>query len=211
MVLLDGDIRISDKNFLNKLIKPILEGNAHLTSCRIAPLMTPTFVSKILYQSMTVKDAIFDTFNNGVNIYSCHGQVRAYSKPLYQGLKFPVSVGNDMYSYLDCLTRGFSYSYVLSTFVYYKLPTTFIDHVRQGVRYRAAKLKLLKYFDQNIIREELQKPLKGFSNNKATVFKAIISKPILSISYFFLNMCLSILPVTNKYSKETWEMASSSK
>jgi glycosyltransferase involved in cell wall biosynthesis len=211
LLFLDGDIRIYDQGFVEKIISPIVKGRGDLTSCRIKPQETPSFFSKIIYKSMNIKDIIFDNFNNGDNIYTCHGPVRAYSKRLYKNLTFPLSVGNDMYSYFHCKTMGYSYRYVKSTTVFYKLVESLQDHAKQSIRFRVAKEKIAKHFADDLVHREFKKPLIGFSKNKSSIIRSILSNPLLSFSYFVVNVYLNLLPIKPANAKEAWDISTSSK
>lgn len=211
LVFLDGDIRIFDKKFVEKLINPIINGDADLTSCRISPQNSPNFFSKIIKISMEVKDILFDSYNRGDNVYTCHGPVRAHSKRLYKRLFFPMSVGNDMFSYFDCKVHGYSYKYIKSTVVYYKLVRTLPDHIKQGLRFGVAKKKQIKYFGTDIVNAAFKEPFSEIKRRWKSIVKKIISNPILSFSYLILSIYLSILSTHKKRIPEAWEISASSK
>ena len=74
LVLLDADILIKDKNFIEKIIKPVLNKKADLTSVSVQELPPENFLERILKISMEFKKFIFENYKNGNNLYTCHGR-----------------------------------------------------------------------------------------------------------------------------------------
>lgn len=64
LVLLNADIRITDKNFLYRLILPIAQNRADLTSCRTVENTPKTLFEKILFISTKLKTKIFSTIKS---------------------------------------------------------------------------------------------------------------------------------------------------
>ena len=100
LVMLNADIQISDEYFIQKLIKPLINGDAELSSVKHEPLPARNFFESILVTSVELKSVLFETYNGGKNTYTCHGSARAFSKKLYKEIIFEKSVGEDAYSYL---------------------------------------------------------------------------------------------------------------
>jgi glycosyltransferase involved in cell wall biosynthesis len=128
LVTLDGDIQIRDSFFIEKLVEPIISGKADFTSSATAELKPVSSVAKALAVSMKIKRGLFSSFADGNNLYTCFGLARGYSKKFYQRLNFKVSVGNDMYSYLSCLSLGLTFVHAKKATAYYRVPETFIDN-----------------------------------------------------------------------------------
>ena len=88
LILLDGDILIRDNQMVEKLIEPIRVRHADLTSARVKEFWTNTKFEEILKISMLLKKDIFESYNEGNNIYTCHGRARGFSKKLYKSISF---------------------------------------------------------------------------------------------------------------------------
>ena len=189
LVVLNADIMINDKNYIKKIIAPISSNKADLTSSAMQELESPTFLGNVLNTSMNFKEAVFENYRKGNNIYTCHGTARAFSKRLYKKIVFKDSIGEDAYSYLFAISNGFNYKYVNSTKGYYRLPTNLKDHERQSIRFIQSKKKFIAEFGKDFINDcykvpaglLLTKGLSSFIKNPVdvTVYAAIYAGMIL--------------------------------
>ncbi len=210
LILLDADIRIPDVSFLKKLIKPIADSCVDLTSSHIEELHPRTFFEYILYVSMLLKTVLFTSFNNGNNIYTCHGIARAFSKRFYKKLSFPSSIGNDMYSFLKCMAYNFSFQFAKEAVAQYRLPTNFKDHEKQSLRFTNA------INEQNRIFSDF--PLKSYTSIPISVYviAGFRSLPIFIRypHYVFAYLCVSSalkFSRSDRYERHKWEIVGSSK
>ncbi len=211
LVTLDADIKIVNRNFLRRLITPIIDGAADLTSSSIKEIVPESKVANILNTSMRLKEVLFKVFKKGNNIYSCHGLARGYSRDFYSKLHFPVSIGNDMYSYLECLKKGFKFEYTPEARVYYRLPENINDHQKQSDRFYVAQTEMLKMFNEEFVNNELHIPYYVYVIAFFRAVPVILYYPTDSIIYFFLQLTLKLKPKSKKSEKQTWSIAVSSK
>lgn len=208
-VLLNADIRITDRRFLEKIIDPIINAQADLSSCKIREVGPTTIVEKILYAGMSYKHHLFETFRNGQNLYTCHGPARAFSKRLYSNFRLKQSSAEDMYSYLFCVSRGYKYCYVKDTFVYYKLPDNLKDHEKQSVRFINAKTTMSDYFESRFVKREQYLPL---GLHVKSIFLTLKKYPVymaLYVGLFFYMKLVSIFKT--KITHNGWPISVSSK
>jgi glycosyltransferase involved in cell wall biosynthesis len=210
LVFLDADITITDPKFIEKLIKPILKNSADLTSSAIAELTPASFVAKTLYVSMKLKTTLFDCFRGGQSAYSCHGLARGLSKKYYSRLHIPVSIGNDMYTYLDCVKNNFKYMYAREALAYYRLPETFSDHYKQSARFFANSGQMAEYFDASFIGEQTHIPLKVTLTAIRKNLRYILMHLPENVAYFCIQLYVR-LSSKNINQEQAWEIASSSK
>lgn len=208
LVLLNADIRITDKKFLEKLIKPILKSEADLTSSYPTPLPPQGYVENILHTSVNIKTHLFNRFKNGNNIYTCHGRARAFSKQLYKKMKFKDSVGEDAYSYMYTKWNGFLYKNVPSAKVIYKLPENVEDHKKQSIRFMQTKDMLSKIFGTDATEYEYKIPL---SDLLLSFFLVFLKEPTRVVSYVGLFMYMKIKSITEDITSDTWSTSRSSK
>lgn len=210
VVLLNADIRITDKNFIKKIINPIKKNEADLTSCPLKETEPETLVEKILFASMRYKTYIFETYKKGDNLYTCHGPTRAFSQRLYKHIYIKESAAEDMYSYLFCVSRGYKYSFVKNTFIYYKLPDNMKDHESQSVRFALAKDKLSRYFDRRFYDEELKLPL---TLHLKALLKTFLKYPLYTPLYVALLGLIMFKAhfLASKTLVDKWRIAESSK
>lgn len=207
LVLIDADIQIKDKYFLEKISKPVIQRKADLTSAKVEELESENFLERILETSMKLKKYIFENINNGNNLYTCHGRARAFSKKLYKAIKFKNAVAEDAYSYLYCITKGMKYVYVGSTEVFYKLPTDFKDHQKQSIRFIKSQNDLSKNFGNKVVKENYNIPL---SQLFFSTLKFSLKNPIIMTIYISVFTYLKIKALFLN-TKITWEISQSSK
>lgn len=207
LVLLDADIQINDKYFLYKLINPILKGQADLTSALVEELPPVNIIDMVLHSSMKFKKTLFESINNGDNIYTCHGRARAFSKQLYKKLNFKESVGEDAFSYLYCKYNGYIYKYVNNTKIYYKLPTSYSDHEKQSIRFYKTQELLKNKFGEKFVNNSYHLP--KFKILKA-LFITSMKEPVL-IGYAILAIYLKMKSLIVEQAENVWNISASSK
>lgn len=208
VILLDADVRIKDKKFISKLIRPVVEKRVDLVSCRITPLKNTAFIGKALEVSTKFKFHLYESLAQGKNIYTCHGAVRAFSKKFYKSFTFPPTIGEDAFSYLQCITTGFKYGYVKNTEVLYQLPQNLRDHARQSVRYLQSRKSLKKYFDPTLIDSEYKIPL---SLTLHALTKSVLKNPLYMMSYIVIYTMMKIRSIFTDETSAKWNISKSSK
>lgn len=159
LVLLNADIRIPDNEFLDKLVRPILNQGADLTSSKLLPTRPRNFFEKVLCVSEEYKNSVFELENGGNNLYTCHGAARAFTKELYKQLNFSRSVAEDAYTYFYSISNGYKYVYAFNAHAYYTLPNTLHDHVKRSLRYFNSSLLLKKEFDNYVVDAAYKLPI----------------------------------------------------
>ncbi|PIY79263.1 MAG: hypothetical protein COY81_03565 [Candidatus Pacebacteria bacterium CG_4_10_14_0_8_um_filter_43_12] len=208
LVLFDADVRLFDKQFVKKLIEPIVTNKAELTSAKVLEFAPKNILQRALKVSMDLKRNIFEDWNNGNNIYTCHGRARALSKRFYSQLYFPFSPSEDAYSYLRCKELKLKYSYVGTTAVYYYLPTTFADHLKQSLRFLEHTNRFNNYFPKVCVDAEYNLPL---SLKIKYILKEVVIHPVDLILYVLIVMYIKIILLFSPAVDNQWEVASTSK
>lgn len=208
VVLVNADTILKDRYFVEMLITPIINKTAEITSCPLIAIPPTTKFEKILYVSMLYKNSIFEEYNNGTNLYTCHGPARAFSKKVYSVMRFPESIGEDAFSYLYCQQNGYAYKYVKNTEIFYKLPDNFADHENQSLRLFQSKNKFMNVFSEAQIKESYALPV-GLSIKWFTIY---LSKyPLEMVAYLFVFALLAIKSRLIKSTTSNWDMSASSK
>lgn len=208
LVILNADIVIQGDELLERLVSPIVKGKADLTSSRIIALPQVTIMEKILQTSMSLKDTMFSSFRKGNNFYMCHGPARAFSKRLYKEIVFPYSVGEDLYSYLFCVAKGYQFRYVKSSKIYYKLPSTLSDHKKQSARYAKALMLYNDTFGNEFVSEQTTLPRRVFY---ASVVRFFVLHPMQMALYIAVMIIVRLQSIFDGPMKDIWDIAKSSK
>jgi len=208
LIILNADIRITDPLCFAKVVKPIIEKQADLTSCDQIPLAGRNWLEKTLAESMILKNNTFAKINNGNTVYTCHGTIRGMSKKLYTKLHFPHSVGEDGYSYLFAKANKFKYMYVTGTNIWYSEPNVFADYKKQVQRFQQSQQQFAPHFGIEFIEEAYKVPAWPVFSSLLVGF---LRKPLLLINYFIILILvrINVKPVAKV--STTWDIAQSSK
>ena len=208
LIILDADVRIYDKYFINKMSKPLIRGDADLVSPQIDADYPKNFFEKSLWLSMLLKQKLFSSYKNGNNVYSCHGPARAIKKSLYKNIRLPRSEGEDMYSYLICLFNKNKFSFIDKTRVFYKLPDNWLDHFKQSVRFRWSKDFYKQIFGEEFVNNEFKIPFPVYIRGAIKGLPLIIRNPVHFIYYLIIVGKCSIKPFVNFDIGRTWQIGS---
>jgi glycosyltransferase involved in cell wall biosynthesis len=208
LVLLNADIRLPHREFIERIITPIAAAEFDLTSCNLVAAPAQNLLEKILINSMEIKTKVFESYKKGRNVYTCHGVARALSRPLYMKLRFPHSVGEDAYSYLFALKNKFRYFYVKNTYVIYKEPSRLKDYFNQSTRYYQSKMQFETEFGKAYLKKTYLLP-KGLLLK--AIFTGFIKKPTLLTLYYLLTVSRNLLKVRSLPISNQWEIATTSK
>ncbi len=208
LVLINADIALKDKDFLEKLIKVFKSKNADLVSSNLVATYPRTFTEKVLGISQLFKNSIFEHYRFGDNLYTCHGAVRAFSKNLYKTMRFKQSIAEDAYSYLFVKKNNLNYQYAKNAVAYYKLPENISDHKKQSARFFHSKKFLYLEFGKKFTDTEYKLPFKKMLKTYLTFF---VRSPIEMIIYSAIVIVMRLESFLAKDISNTWDVAQSSK
>ncbi len=209
LVIINADMRILDKNFLLKIIRPVINDGFNLASCSLRESEQTTFVGKALSSGNRIKRAAFKRFRNGDNWFNCHGGARAFSKSLISQFRFKEGVWEDLFSYLFVKKNGFRFKFVEDTEVIYSIPDNLQDHFKQGARFFTDKKYILDEFGSKVVDENSGWPVLRIS---AVSFIEFIRNPIYSVSYLGIFL-LTLFKNKLSHKKETliWDSSKSTR
>ena len=155
LLFLDADVLPKTKDFVKKIIQPILDNKfVGLVSAKILPAKPKNYFESMVVFSHKLKLSMDKDLQGNNEVYLCHGPARALSKRLYQTLHFPNTIGDDAYCYFECKKRGFKFVYKADAVVLYRAPGDLMGQIRQSTRFYECKLALQKYFDKEILERE---------------------------------------------------------
>ena len=209
LVLLDADTIPKNNLFLSCLVKPFsVNPKIGLVGGKVSSLPSENLFEKILNFSVAMKGEIVESVNFGDNLYLCHGCNRAFSRNLASQLNWPKIYGEDAYSYLICKENGFEFYYEPEAEVFYRLPQTFKDHLKQSSRFAHSSGILKKIFPEKAIKKEYAIP-KTIILKKG--IKHFFKNPFFFVSYFLIYTTTRILSKTGNKTSALWEISTSSK
>ncbi len=210
VVTLDADIRILDTEFLAKLISPIISNVADYTSSSIQEFPPKSFFPNCLALSMQVKRNIYRAMDRGSNLYTSFGLARAYTQKIYQNMRFPLSVGNDMYSYLYTKSTGQRFLHVPSAVASYVLPTDLSDSSSQSIRYYQARRAMEQYFDIQLVKQSMLIPPLTLVAGILSSVGIICKRPLHFVAYL-IYVTFTLFSSLHVKIEDKWVIATTSK
>lgn len=207
-VLLNADTSLIGKHFLSNIIRPIQEDAFDLVSGDLVPVQPRTYMERVLEAGFLFKKFLFNGYKHGDNIYTCYGPARAFSKRLYKTIRFTESVGEDAYSYLYCLSKGFRYTHASLARIHFKLPETYRDHVLQSRRFFDSKQKFYDSFGKEFVDREYSFPIRSIM--VGTLVRSISFLMYLAV-YCFVVLWVRYAPFKKMSESGAWTHVASSK
>lgn len=208
LVIIDADVLLKGSLFLQHLVQPIVKAQADLTSAKVLELPSQTFVENVLQNSMEVKRSAFESYNEGNNLYTCHGRARAFSRNFYRNyLANPDVSADDAYSYIMCVQMGYTYQYAPKAALLYRLPQNLKDHFRQSTRFFQGEKQLLRYFPHATIEKYFALP---FKTKVSSLLQFALNYPTSFVAYIGI-LLFSKLHSFQPTTSGKWNAASSSK
>jgi glycosyltransferase involved in cell wall biosynthesis len=208
VILLNADVSLSDASAIETLANSLVRKKADLVAGQIVPLKPQNFLEQCLNASVMLKEELFSKYNNGKNVYSCHGPFRAFSKKLYKSIRFQKIAAEDAFSYFYTITNGFTYAYEPKAKCYYKVPARFEEHERQSIRFEKSKRAMAEAFGKDVSAREYFIPKDAFLKALIT---SLLKSPFYLTCFIGINILTKIKAAFSGQSVTTWEMVQSSK
>jgi len=208
LLLLQADLRIHQKNFIEKIISPVIDGTADLVVPSVIEVEPVSLLGKVLHLSTKIKNSAFEKYRSGDNVYTCRGLARAFSRRLFKSISYKKSIGEDAYSYLFCKHNKFTYQFLRDISITFRLPETFEDHKKQSLRFFQAKRYMINEFGQSEMQNAFYIPLSVLLKS---ALKPVLSQPIYSLLYVILFSYLKLKSIFVNNINDIWDIATSSK
>lgn len=142
----DADIKISDRNLLNKVIYAFSDNKVGLVGGRVVPVFQKNLVGKAVAVYEDFWSRVIRSINKGNNVHSHTGPISAGKRDFLKNVIIPNDLPDDHYLYFSAHKAGFKYNYAKNATVYIKVPTTFDDYMKQSTRFIDSGEEIRKYF-----------------------------------------------------------------
>lgn len=212
LVQTDADVIFSHENVIKDIIQPLInEQGVVMCGGNPLPIKAKTFTEEAINCTVEAFVPLRKLLNGGNNIFSVDGRLLAYKRGFIKEIFIPeVDVtANDAFTYFSCLTNSYSYRFVEKAVVYFRSPQTLKDHLRQNTRFLAMPIKMSKYFDPKLVRNERN------VNDLLIIrqmLKVFIRKPIHCIYIAIVNgYCRFIVKKAEKKLSAKWKIALTTK
>jgi len=210
-VVLDGDISLTEKNLISKLVDGFGDDEAVvLVGGEPRPYMPKSFFERAVYATYLVFNDSRHSLNGGNNIFGCIGSCLALRGSFAKGLRMPPTMNDDDFLYFSCISAGYKFRNLPNAVVNYRLPTNHLDYLRQSFRSNppAAIRNTRKYFG-DIVEREYHRPLSFLMKS---ILRAFRKGPIAASYIVLINLLLTPFYslIVRRY-KLSWFTASSTK
>lgn len=183
LFLLDGDIQVKEKTLFTKIIKENNFQKAGLVGINSTPLKPTNAFQNIMYAGARATSELSMRLNNGANYLGFKGCFLAIEGALAKRINMAsVIVNNDSYIYFKAKELGYSPKFFKDAVVYYRLPGTFKDHLKQTERFKNSKEEMQKYFNADLSKEYSV----SYSTYIVVIIKNILADPYYFLCYLFL-------------------------
>jgi len=211
LVMFDGDIKIESANTITSLVEAFKVNNkVVLVGGNTVACPPKNFFQRGVYSTFKVFYKSRLSIRKGNNLFACTGACIAIKNSFAKQVKFPEIKNQDTYLYFFCKTKKHEFAFVSQAIVYYKLPNTMSDYLKQIFRSNpeAVKLKLNKYFG-NLVNREYKRGMGFYAKN---IFKAFLDDPLPVIYISFINLLTKpFFQFMSKSDKMTWNSIKSTK
>jgi glycosyltransferase involved in cell wall biosynthesis len=211
-VILNDDIQISDRRFVQKAALAIVTDGVGLAGMNLQPLPPRTFIERAFVSTFRVYERIREAMADPNNSFTCDGAALSLSPQFVRAIEFPADaaeMGNlDAFLYFSCLRAGFMYRHVPQAVAYFRSPATLRDYLRRTIRNRSQEGILKRRFGK-IVSTSFRPPrmlywksiTKESLTNPAGAFFVFVTGFYVAIRAHFV--ALNAAP--------TWEVVESSK
>jgi glycosyltransferase involved in cell wall biosynthesis len=211
LVQTDADVIFAHPFVVRDIIRPISENErVWMTGGNPLPVPVVTFTERAVNCTFNVYMPMRKTFNGGNNLLSADGRLLAYRRELVKQITVPEDMfANDTYTFFCCLTLGHEYRYVETAKVYFRLPQTVREHIKQNSRFVAAPNRMSKFFNKNLVYHNSHIPRRMLLGAIARQF---VRHPILCSYIFIVNVyCrLRAAKIEHRMTAQ-WDMAYTTK
>ena len=212
IVLLNDDIRIRDRRFIEKCAYPIFHLGAAMAGANLKPLPPRSFVEKGFVSICRVYKRMRERLPDRNSLFTCDGAAFAVSRRLASAVDFPADPGEmgnvDAFLFLSCVGAGYSYMYARNAVAWFRSPATLKDYVRRNVRNDSQERILAERFGPEIHS--------FFRAPRNLLWRSIlteaVSHPMAAAFVFFIGFYIRMKKHSSTGSRSpTWEVLRSSK
>lgn len=209
LIQFDADVKLKDRNTIVKLVMPFVRNNkTAIVYGNPIPEKSKTYIGQLAYFG-------FNSWEEAKKMahadrYNCYGCITAFSKAFLENYRLPEDqfYAEDTHSFYYAKQHDYVTYFQKSAGVYFKLPATFPDYVKQMNRYLNTANELKPIFGEEMIYKyetiTYVIKLKAFMKNSLKYHITIVA------GYFILQIMTNIYTVFHKQNN-LWGISPSSK
>ncbi len=209
VVALDADI-IPENNFLiENLIKPFIDNPQTASVSGKALPHSPKTPSEHIAMSMF---RVWErtTRRSGEKMFLCEGSVRAFSRSLYERMRFPEdSSADDVFPFLYAAQHRLVWVHAPLAKVRFRLPSSFVDYIKVSSRYLQADAIQASHFPKSLIESHYTISI---LDRLISLAIELVKHPFSGLAYLFTLPIPRLLHYIDKRGRSsTWDSARTTK
>jgi len=192
LIQTDADAIFSHKNVIKYVVEAFSRNRrVAMIGGDVTPIKPKNLVQKAIFASNAFYKALGEEINKGNNIFTVNGPFLAYRHDFVKAIRLPKDIiASDKFMYLKCIMLGHKYKFSKNSGVFFELPLTLRDQVKQNSRFKVAKKLLTQYFPVEVLQREYRLPRKLILKRLLIQF---VKAPLPLFYIFLINRYCKIL------------------
>jgi len=217
LVMLDADIQMESRRTLCNLLAGFTDPGVGLVSGEVAPAGEDrTLTARVARAGLLLSKDIQSRVRDGNSIFASRGAIIALRKVLYSSIQIPVEkmgnqmVSEDQFLYLSCIARGMRFVSRPEAVVLHRLPDSFSDYLRKGVRFVTSLSETTAFFEDRDFSGEYHIPL---SVKVGAYLDLLRREPLGALAWTAYRLFIGMLLVARRWDRvgAIWEVKESAR
>lgn len=207
LVQCDSDVILGNDLAISNIVKALVSSkNTMLSGGNAQPFIATTVLERAIHCTHRAYSRL-RKYSNSLTVTGC---LMASKREFISKITIPNNiVGDDIYIYFSCLSRGFTYKYAKNALVYFSTPKTVADQLKQNARFLVSPTKMTKYFPLELVKKEDWLPATEVIKSFLYEF---IRHPLLCSYIMTINLYCRLIAFAQSPSfNAKWSVASSTK
>ena len=191
VVVFEADTIPNDTEYLERLIRPIIN-NARIgfVQGNAVPLPAETLFGRIfraqiaIYQDLSIKDS------EALSLSVSGRGGRAFTRYVYQKMRWPIAVPEDSYALLWCRDNSISAVFQESAICFFRCAETFTDFLKVRKKTNGGRMALERYFKEDNVRRIYNTPV---WLRLQMLMRFFLRHPFYAISYLWITATLTLM------------------
>lgn len=191
-ITFDADVQTAHASVIQSMVSAFDDPAVGLVGGCEIPVKQTTFVGKSLDAYQTHWRHMIGGVNGGNNIHRHPGCISAGSRAFLKTVSIPKHISaNDHFLFFDAIKKGFSFKFAPGALIYFKVPSTLSDFIKQSVRFHRSSEDIRDYFGDWVdeyysipLRVKLLSYVKTFFETPLYLTSSLVLQVILKVSEF---------------------------
>lgn len=153
-ITFDADVTLSNASVIEEIVRAFADPNVGLVGGVDKPAPQKTLVGKALVAYQLFWRELVNHKNGGNNVHHHPGCVSAGSRTFLKDVTIKLDVlANDHFLYFEAMRKGFAFKAAQKAVVYFKVPSTLHDYLKQTTRFLSSANNIRDHFGDWVEQE----------------------------------------------------------